>query len=68
MPIPIAIITGAAMAVKYGPQAVNFIKLGIKIGKALAEGRTELTDDEWAEVVTDGDQVGQDFRDLVGRE
>ena len=68
MPIPIAIITGAAMAVKYGPQAVNFIKLGIKVGKALAEGRSELSEEEWAEVVADGDQVGQDFREVVGRE
>ena len=67
MPIPIAIITGAAFAVKYGPQAVNFIKMGMKVGKALAEGRTELTDDEWSEVLVDGDQVGHDFRQIVGR-
>ena len=65
MPIPIALII--AGAIKYGPVAVNFIQTGIKIGKALSEGRDELTDEEWAEVVAEGDQTGQDFRELVGR-
>ncbi|MFQ5658661.1 MAG: hypothetical protein ACE5G5_14055 [Candidatus Methylomirabilales bacterium] len=66
MPIPIPIIL--AGAIKYGPTAVSMIQTGIKIGKALAEGRNELTDEEWAEVILEGDQTGQDFRDLVGRE
>lgn len=68
MPVAIAVLMGIALVKKYGPQAAAFVKMGIKIGKALAEGRNELTDAEWAEVVIEGDAEGQDFRELVGRE
>jgi len=65
MSVSIALIL--AGAIRYGPTAVSFLQTGIKVGKALAEGRNELTDEEWAEVVAEGDATGQDFRDVVGR-
>lgn len=66
MPIPISLII--AGVIKYGPTAISFFETGIEIGKKLAEGKGEMSDDEWAALVARGDQVGQDLRELVGRE
>ncbi len=65
MPIPLLAI--AAAVAKWGPFAVKAFDAGKAVAKAISEGRDELTDDEWAEIVKEGDATDEEFKDLVGR-
>jgi len=51
----------------YGPLAQRMFKLGQNFAKAVAEGKEEMDDAEWDLHVAEGDQDGEDFRNLVGR-
>jgi len=53
---------------KWGPVAVKAYHAGLAVAKASSEGREELTDDEWAELVKEGDDIDDEFKKLVGRE
>jgi len=53
---------------KWGPVAVKAYHAGLAVAKALSEGRDELTDDEWSELVKEGDEIDEEFKHLVGRE
>ncbi len=63
--IPIFAIIAAVG--KWGPVAVKAFTAGKAVAKALSEGRDELTDEEWAEIVKEGDATDEEFKDLVGR-
>jgi len=65
MSISIAAVT-AAIAM-YGPLSKKVLALGITMGKKIAAGQTEMDDVEWDLHVAEGDQIGEDFRNLVGR-
>ncbi len=69
MPIPFLAITAIAAAVqKWGPVAVKAFNAGKAVAKAISEGREELTDEEWAEIVKEGDETDEEFKKLVGRD
>jgi len=63
--IPIFAIIAAVG--KWGPVAVKAFTAGKAVAKALSEGRDELTDEEWAEIVKEGDAIDDEFKKLVGR-